>query len=706
VPHLPIQLSLLVGLFFILAGCGGGGGGDDASGGNVSSAGNLEAVGVKVSTETPNAGHQIALNTTIRSTQAYTDMPVVYALISKKDADAELDEIRVLFFGDDYAIPNVKQGAHDYSIKAIIPLESRDESEWYLTPIIDPQGTVTELNKDDNFLDEDSVVLLSISNENTERPDVVVASVDYDDNMVLDVFADSISLDLNGDPLDAIDFIDPETGDITPVIDTTNYDFGASIELFLSGANPLTINAYADLVTVSVVDGVEVVNDYPLLVWDAASGSGDYEYEVSQEIYPDESNIVELDFLIPGAIHEGVEEIFEEDIDDSGVIGDPINIRDIVSRDLGPDTVHFVRVKLDRNDEFDEYEDGFVNDELVDGITDELAERAEDDSEIWLDLNIVAEDTDPAIDQTTGELKPLEPDECRPTEYTKQFDKLWGGRYLSLALNVSQNSFITESDGALADLNATVPLTIFGERITIAEFVTQANVIPTSPENQSDQAFNQSIKALDVTIYTQSSLNTEQAFPVTAKSYKKERVFPLGGYPVTVSGSATAELGLELSGDLAQNSLSLDVGPYARIGGAASAGVDVAVVNIALEGELVLLKDELKARVDAQLSPIENNEIEATLAASLVNKLTGPNGSLKVALKLDSCLGITNVANSVIKTIGCGVVSLFGGSCSSRRIIPKCPQQEVASLRLASFSSFERLDTLVNVNREVRLCFD
>jgi hypothetical protein len=736
IPIITITCSLL-----LLSACGGGGGGDVTPTGDLTptTQDNLIAVKLELVSTEPNAGHMVSLNSTIRANRDYQDLPVLYAMISKSDVDAGLEEVKVVFFGDDYVIPQVTAGEQVYNIKATIPVETREESEWYITPIIDPQETIEESDKEDNFLTEETVLLITISNANTGLPDVALVDVVYDDTMIL--YQDSDST-----PPEILDFVDPETGELIEFTDSSDFDFNASLEMSTTGADPVTVGVYADLVVYqetldeagNVVDELEIYV-WPLLVWDWGSFDlpADYSYYLEQEIFPGEPNFVELDFLIPGANHDDVEQFFGEDFGADGSIG-PLNMRERLglSVDAGLWTlegrpllgasggfrrrwVAYVEIIVDSGSptdgiELDEYESGFIDDGAIpEGLTAELDALAGDDSEIWLALNILPEDSPPPVFDVNGNPitvinpdEPLPPGACQDVEFSDQYNKNWGGQYFSLKLNARHDTKLTGAEGATFGFNASVPLTLFGSTINIAEFKTDASLRRTR-DGAAGESFIQTVKALGVTLQTLPSMpsaNVGLTFPAQMKTFEKSRIFYPAGIPVTLEGKATIALGLAGSGSLSPTNLSLAFGPYANIQGGAKFNANLTVASLGINGTLVLLDDKFQVGAGAQLEPPipGASTLGGTLNASLKNKLTGPNGNLKLTAGLNSCAGLDTVGNT-LADVGCSFIGLFGG-CDDPPPRVRCPQTEVGSITLASFSSFERTDTIAEARKDTRIC--
>ena len=741
-PFNRISIITITCALLLLSACGGGGGGDGGSDVTPTTVDNLTAVKLELVSTDPNAGHQVSLNSTIRANRDYQDLPVLYAMISKSDVDAELEEVKVVFFGDDYVIPQVTKGEQVYNIKATIPVETREESEWYITPIIDPQETIEESDKEDNFLTEETVLLITISNANTGLPDVAIESVVYDDTMILFQGLDST-------PPQIQDFVDPETGEVIQFTDYPDFDFNASLEMSTTGADPVTVGLYADLVVLeetldeagNVVGELEIFV-WPLLVWDWGSFGlpADYSYYLEQEIYPGEPNFVELDFLIPGANHDDVEQVFGVDFGTDGIIG-PLNMRELLG--LGVDAglytlegrphlgasgglrrrwVPYVEIVVDSGSPFDsieldEYESGFIDDGTIpEGLTAELDALAEDDSEIWLALNIVPEDSPPTVVDVNGNPitvinpdEPLPPGACQDLEFTDQYNKNWGGQFFSLKLNADHDTKLTGAEGATFGFNASVPLTLFGSTINIAEFKTDASLRRTT-NGATSESFTQTVKALGVTLQSLPSMPSATVgltFPAQMKTFERSKTFYPAGIPVTVEGKATIAMGLAGSGSLSPTNLSLDFGPYANIQGTAGFNANLTVATLGINGSLVLLDDKFQVGAGAQLDPPipGTSTLGGTLNASLKNKLTGPNGNLRLTAGLNSCAGLDDFANAGATALDC-TVKLFGllGKCRSVKVVPKCPQTEVGSITLASFSSVERTDTIVEAQKSTRIC--
>jgi hypothetical protein len=767
------KIWLTVGLLLTLTACGGGGGGadnikaiedDSLADFQVTTLDNLTALKVELLSTDPNVGHQVSLKTTIRANRNFEDVPVLYILVSKADLEADREVTTVLYFGEDYVIPQVTQGESEYNIIATIPLEARGEAEWYLTPVIDPQGDIEESDKDDNLLTADTVLLLTVSDESTDRPDVAVKDILFDDNMVLDVNADDDTVRYN-----AVSYVDPFS-DLASSINTdniTDFDFSASLELALSGSEPLLVGVYADLIMVEerfdpatqkFIQTTANNTEYPLLTWDWSPIDFDtgeelepfYNYYIEQLIYPGEMNFVDLEFLIPGRNHDNVEDIFAVDFNDDGT-GTPFNIRKAIEARLlaiqgennklefinSSNRISFyVRIKIDKVNygALEEYESGYIED---DDIAGEVGEFQEDDSEVWLPLTVVMKDADPSVD-SRGIVIPLpsvgQTGECRDLEYEKKVDKKWGGKLFSLSLAFNNKAKVTKNEGVLSELNALVPLNVFGFETNIVDFKSEAMLQPKANySTSSESSIRQTLSVLGQTVF--SAVNVAQAnlpFAKGMKSYEQEKKFSLIG-GVVLKGAATMGYGLEVDASISDRQLQLAVGPFVEISGLVDLGVDLGVFKGSIEGQVVLLKSSIHAEADAILGvKSDKDKIRGTLTANLVNKLSGPSGKIEAVGSVSSCAGIDSVVNTVATGVSCvasGVSSLISGigsafsslfrpsggasssvnssRCSSQKVFT-CPQAEVVRETIESFNSgLGKTTPILSVkDSEFGICYD
>jgi hypothetical protein len=109
--------------------------------------------------------------------------------------------------------------------------------------------------------------------------------------------------------------------------------------------------------------------------------------------------------------------------------------------------------------------------------------------------------------------------------------------------------------------------------------------------------------------------------------------FAIGPIPCKARLGFRGSAGLEYGYDVALTAVGGFAGPFAKADAYVEAGVDIGVAGVGVEGDLVLLEDELTLRGDASLDFVDEPKVVLDLSAS--NDINALSGSFSVYAYID-----------------------------------------------------------------------
>lgn len=550
-----------------LSACGGGGGAPPAA-----PLGNMAVTNVRLVSTDPHAAHQMRLAVTVDTTQPYDNVAVTYVLLDRADVQAELDDVRQHEVSTS-VIPAVAAGSAAYEVLVVIPAAAREDGDWYLVPHLDPANAIPEINETDNEPIDDSKVRIAIGNGNTDRADIVLESVDIEQDAVVLLNEPTLGGSLGyGDPRDP-------TGGTRSANDVQNHDFDATLEATTTGTQAI---ARLDITATIVVPGE---GELALQFWD--DDRQQYRNEVFAPVTPGFPTTVNMDVFIPSGTRRRIE----------------THLR------AGRTNTFEVIFSSNMTSGIGEWENGNQRHE---------GRATGTDNRISAELVIVLPPTE-------------QPDPCNPIRFDANYDKTWSNSTFGLGVDFGASASLDER-GARGQAHAAVPVKLFGAASNAMDLRTFGRVRPREGQ-PTDSEFSLDFKMFGFTIYTRTSTDPsievvrEETFTRTYEV--RGRVFA-GPVPIQLLARTSGTMGYKLSAYVDTARMELLGQAFGRVDAFASASVNVVIVEAGVAGAITLIDDVFTARATCQLGTPGGGRLTGTLRLEAINELTGPNGRIYV----------------------------------------------------------------------------
>lgn len=265
----PLKTTFSLTAALALAACGGGGGGGT---GNVVPVGNLTASGLRVISSSPNAAHEIEMETAIVATTDYQNVQIEYHALYKQDVDNGSEDPRQHELGT-FGYESVAAGTSAQRATIRIPADVDPAGEYYIIARVDPLDEIRETNEDDNLPGENAPdVVIEIARDRLQWNDIVLESLEPDTDVIV-ISEDQVLYQVG------------------TFADVANSHFGVTVEMTTSGQNPVQ---RVDLTArVQLPDGTF----HDLSIWDEVGEAYDTRYWVD-EIHPDIPTTVHMDLTV------------------------------------------------------------------------------------------------------------------------------------------------------------------------------------------------------------------------------------------------------------------------------------------------------------------------------------------------------------------------------------------------------------------------
>jgi len=589
-------------------------------------------------------GHTALLQVVIQADAPASNVAIQFFLVDKQayDAAGETDDIPQFILGA-AVLETVNAGQNLIEIEVEVPPLDLDQKflqtgEYYLYPVLDPGQEMLETDESDNVPPEANFALVTVSEEFSNTPSIVVEDV------LIDLASFELPQVLSGEP-------DPDTAcpggvdgprsnfenpsDV--VLNALNTNISVTAVFRASGPASVTSSFAMSLSHPRIGDSPLCPGGAcPIPVWN--SGLGDYALSASlplffYEQFAEQSPVsVHVDMRIPAtpefrALFNNLLNGIESDCELA--CGDPNDALCVSACSLAELAQGSLRVEVIP------FGAPFFENPVIE-ISDTL----------------------PITILPPRFVGPEDVTETQPLRFEEGFDAGFSAGFAGAGLRANAWAALDQR-GATAHADASVPITLFGQEFEFLGLDTDGGAFPGS----LDLDFSLDLRFAGIVVYSQllsdetCALDLNQRGDLSIdqlraellkwkldffieKSKGTERDFVVGIVPLTAAFEASGKLGFLVEAAIpvcdpnyVDTLFQAHMGPYMDVGMLASAGVGTSKgFSAGIEGQATLIEDTFFTRGQVgQLTLLQAPvRVSGTLTTDITNTLEGPKGSINL----------------------------------------------------------------------------
>ncbi len=383
---------------------------------------------------------------------------------------------------------------------------------------------------------------------------------------------------------------------IGTTVDVPNHAFGATLEMSTSGRD---VVSNVDITARLDVDGTS----HDLEIWHREQSEFRTRFDLD-EVTPGIPNTIHLDFRIPNALRTELLDRLEMTGADSATL----------------------QVRTNDFAGIDEWEPG----------SSRFSDR--EDNVIEATVRFVA-----SVDGSTNGAIVFEED----------FEKTWSNGVFGVAVDLEGTASI-DTRGAIASVDAAVPVMLFGERFELFELEAYGQ---STPQDTTKSRFQLEVRSLGETLFSEVETSPTYLYEnewSVRRTKEAQSLVWVGPVPVQLTAGASGTIGYSTNLRLSTSELDLATGPFAEADAYAQAEIQLGVASGGVRGDITLIREELTANVSADFELIDGGtRLRGPVAMELTNELTGPNGRIYLFVNYPG----VKLCKTILGSVPCGVTT-------------------------------------------------